>query len=126
MNTDLDLQLSAWRDPPISFVLATPQPTAANYPSHFRCYSCPMRVAIRDLRNDTRSVIEAVERGVEVVLTRRGHPIARIVPMEPDDDDLATWLDEVTADPRDSGLLAEIDRLRRDEDDTDDRRLGPT
>lgn len=85
-----------------------------------------MRVAIRDLRNDTRSVIEAVERGVEVVLTRRGHPIARIVPMEPDDDDLATWLDEVTADPRDSGLLAEIDRLRRDEDDTDDRRLGLT
>ena len=46
--------------------------------------------------------------------------------MEPDDDDLATWLDEVTADPRDSGLLAEIDRLRRDEDDTDDRRLGLT
>lgn len=83
-----------------------------------------MRVPIRDLRNNTRSVIEAVERGVDVVLTRRGHPIARIVPMEPDDADLATWLDEVTADPTDSGLLAEIEQLRRDEDDTDDRRLG--
>ncbi len=83
-----------------------------------------MRVPIRDLRNDTRAVIDAVERGVDVVLTRRGHPIARIVPIEPDDDDLATWIDEITADPHDSGLLDEIERLRRDEDDTDDRRLG--
>jgi antitoxin (DNA-binding transcriptional repressor) of toxin-antitoxin stability system len=69
-------------------------------------------------------VIDAVERGVDVVLTRRGHPIARIVPIEPDDDDLAAWIDEITADPHDSGLLDEIERLRRDEDDTDDRRLG--
>jgi prevent-host-death family protein len=85
-----------------------------------------MRVAIRDLRNDTRSVIDAVERGVEVVLTRRGHPIARIVPMEPDVDDLERWLDDVTTDPHDSGLFDEIERLRRVEDDTDDRRLGLT
>jgi len=94
--------------------------------SHFKCYGADMRVAIRDLRNDTRSVIDAVERGVEVVLTRRGHPIARIVPIEPDVDDLDRWLDEVTAEPDDSGLFAEIERLRRDEDDTDDRRLGLT
>ncbi len=83
-----------------------------------------MRVPIRDLRNDTRAVIDAVERGVDVILTRRGHPIARIVPIEPDDDDLAAWIDEITADPHDSGLLDEMERLRRDEDDTDDRRLG--
>ena len=94
--------------------------------SHFECYGRDMRVAIRDLRNDTRSVIDAVERGVEVVLTRRGHPIARIVPIEPDVDDLERWLDDVTADPHDSGLFDEIERLRRDEDDTDDRRLGLT
>ena len=83
-----------------------------------------MRVPIRDLRNDTRAVIDAVERGVDVILTRRGHPIARIVPIEPDDDDLAAWIDEITADPHDSGLLDEMERLRRDENDTDDRRLG--
>ena len=94
--------------------------------SHFKCYSENMRVAIRDLRNDTRSVIDAVERGVEVILTRRGHPVARIVPIEPDLDDLDRWLDEVTADPHDSGLFDELERLRRDEDDTDDRRLGLT
>jgi prevent-host-death family protein len=94
--------------------------------SHLECYGDGMRVAIRDLRNDTRSVIDAVERGVEVVLTRRGHPIARIVPIEPDGDDLDRWLDEITADPHDSGLFAELERLRREEDDTDDRRLGLT
>lgn len=94
--------------------------------SHFKCYVEGMRVAIRDLRNDTRSVIDAVERGVEVVLTRRGHPIAKIVPIEPEGDDLDRWLTEVTAEPHDTGLLADIERLRRDEDDTDDRRLGLT
>ena len=36
-------------------------------PSHFKCYSRFMRVPIRDLRNDTRAVIEAVERGVDFV-----------------------------------------------------------
>jgi hypothetical protein len=46
-------------------------------------------------------------------------------PMEPPDD-VAAWLDEVTADPRDSGLLDETERLRRNEADTDDRRLGNT
>lgn len=94
--------------------------------SHLECYAHAVRVAIRDLRNDTRSVVDAVERGVEVILTRRGHPIARIVPIEPDEDDLDRWLDDVTSDPIDTGLLAEIGQLRRDEDGTDDRRLGLT
>ena len=46
------------------------------------------------------------------------------VAMEPGEDDLANWLDQVTADePTDSGLLSEIEQLRRCEGDTDDRRL---
>ena len=32
---------------------------------------------------------------------------------------LEDWLDEVSADPQDSGLLAEIERLRRAENATD-------
>ena len=63
--------------------------------SHLKCYALLVRVPIRDLRNDTKAVIDAVERGVDVILTRRGHPIARIVPMEPHDDDLAPWLHAV-------------------------------
>lgn len=79
-----------------------------------------MRVAVRDLRNDTRSVIDAVERGEEVVLTRRGQPVARIVAIEPEADDLDEWLDSVTSDPADSGVLDELHATRAD----DDRRLA--
>lgn len=83
-----------------------------------------MRVAIRDLRNDTRSVIDAVERGEDVVLTRRGRPVARIVPIETNPSDLETWLAELTTDPVDTGLLDEIRTSRRADDEADDRRLG--
>ncbi len=47
-----------------------------------------MRMSHRDLRNDTRAVIDAGERDGDVVLTPRRHPIARIVAIEPDVDDL--------------------------------------
>jgi len=43
--------------------------------------------------------------------------------MEPDEDDLANWLDQVTTEPTDSGLVSEIEQLRRCEGDTGDRRL---
>ena len=93
--------------------------------SHLKCYSAAVEVAIRELRNDTRTVIAAVERGEEVVLTRRGHPIARIVRIETDPEDLADWLATVTSG-RDTGLFTETEQLRHGErdDDTDDRRLG--
>ncbi|HXH59353.1 type II toxin-antitoxin system prevent-host-death family antitoxin [Iamia sp.] len=39
---------------------------------------------IRDLRNHTSRVIEAVEQGDAVYLTRRGERIARIEPVRPD------------------------------------------
>lgn len=46
-------------------------------------------------------------------------------PIEPEGDDLDQWLEAVTADPHDSGLIAEIERLRRDEDDTDTKSGAP-
>lgn len=45
---------------------------------------------IRDLRNHTSRVIEAVARGDTVYLTRRGKRIARIEPV-PADDDSTGW-----------------------------------
>ena len=45
------------------------------------------------------------------------------VAIEPGEDDLANWLDQVTTEPTDSGLLSEIEQLRRCDGDTDDRRL---
>jgi len=38
-------------------------------------------VAVRDLRNNTASVIRSIEQGEPVTLTSRGRPIARIVPI---------------------------------------------
>lgn len=46
--------------------------------------------------------------------------------IEPKLDNLDRWLGEVTADPHDSGLIAEIERLRRDADDTDTKSGAPT
>lgn len=40
-------------------------------------------VGVRDLRNHTAEVVKAVEQGGEAVLTARGKPVARIVPLQP-------------------------------------------
>jgi prevent-host-death family protein len=42
-------------------------------------------IGIRQLKNETSAVVEQVERGEVVTVTRRGRPVARIVPvgMEP-------------------------------------------
>jgi len=39
-----------------------------------------MKVSVRELRNDTASVVAAVRGGQPVTLTSRGEPIADIVP----------------------------------------------
>lgn len=46
------------------------------------CYirSMIVEVASRDLRNDTAGVLRKVEEGVRVVITRRGKPVADLVP----------------------------------------------
>lgn len=36
-------------------------------------------VGLRELKNHLRDFVEAAERGEEVVVTRRGEPIARII-----------------------------------------------
>lgn len=78
-----------------------------------------MQVAIRELRNHTKDVLDAVERGEQVVLTRSGEPVALITPI----DRAATvsdWLDELDADPGDdTGWLDELMRGRRDDDAAD-------
>ena len=47
-----------------------------------KCYSCSMsHIAVRDLRNDTAAVVQRVQSGEDIVLTVRGTPVARIVPV---------------------------------------------
>ena len=83
-----------------------------------------VEVASRELRNDTAGVLRKVEAGETVVITRRGKPVADLVPHESGG---SAWLsrDEVieiveghAADP---GLRDDLERLTGDT--TDD--LGP-
>jgi len=83
-----------------------------------------VEVASRELRNDTAGLLRRVEAGEKIVITRRGRPVADLVPHRPMQ---PRWLgpDEVTeiisrfaADP---GLKTDLERLAGDT--TDD--LGP-
>jgi prevent-host-death family protein len=41
------------------------------------------RAGIREARQDLTSLLEEVRKGREVVITERGRPVARLVPMRP-------------------------------------------
>ena len=49
-----------------------------------RCYVCSMsiRVASRDLRNNTADLLRRVGAGERIVITKRGDPVASLVPFE--------------------------------------------
>jgi prevent-host-death family protein len=40
------------------------------------------RVASRDLRNNTADLLRRVDAGEQIVITRRGNPVASLVPFE--------------------------------------------
>jgi prevent-host-death family protein len=84
-----------------------------------------VEVASRELRNDTAGVLRKVEAGERVVITRRGKPVADLVPHPAQN--TRRWLtpDEVmrlhetsAADP---GLLDDLKRLAGETTDE----LGP-
>ena len=51
-----------------------------------------MKIAtVRDLRNHYTSVLAWIDSGEEVVLTRRGKPIARIVPERAEEPETVDW-----------------------------------
>lgn len=82
-----------------------------------------VEVPSRELRNDTASLLRRVEAGEKIVITRRGKPVADLVPHGEEE----RWLgpDEtielVTKFSADSGLRSDLERLAGDT--TDD--LGP-
>lgn len=89
------------------------------------CYIRSMAsVAVRDLRNDTAGVLERVRRGEEVVITVRGVPAARLVPISGSargpvsGSEFFGRLARVQADP---GLLLDLERSGSDATDT----VGP-
>lgn len=81
-----------------------------------------MEVSVRELRNRTKQVIDQLELGEEIVLTRHGRPIGRITPMSPADDTASSRLlrmaDELPS--LDTGLLDELLEERRSDRDAAD------
>ena len=75
------------------------------------------RVATRELRNDTAGLLRRVATGEEVVITVRGEPVARLVPVRPSrrrwlpKEELVTRLRLAQADP---GLRADLERIAGD------------
>jgi prevent-host-death family protein len=82
-----------------------------------------VEVASRELRNDTAGLLRRVEGGERIVITRRGKPVADLVPHKPKErwlgpDEVSEIVTKFSADP---GLRDDLERLAGDT--TDD--LGP-
>lgn len=83
-----------------------------------------VEVASRELRNDTAGLLRRVEAGEEVVITRRGKPVANLVPHRPatsrwfTPDEVMEVVEHSSADP---GLRDDLERLVGERTDE----LGP-
>lgn len=83
-----------------------------------------VEVASRELRNDTAGLLRRVEEGERIVITRRGKPVADLVPHQRPvsrwftPDEVVEIIEKNAADP---GLRDDLDRLVGET--TDD--LGP-
>jgi prevent-host-death family protein len=75
-------------------------------------------VTIRDLRNHGADVVDRVQRGEHVTVTRSGRPVARLVPLPRPAVSARTLLDRWRHLPSLDG-----DGIRRDLDDVVDARL---
>jgi prevent-host-death family protein len=83
-----------------------------------------IRVASRELRNNTADLLRRVDAGERIVITKRGDPVASLVPFE---QPRRRWLPRaelvrrLAAQQADPGLRDDLDRLAGET--TDD--LGP-
>lgn len=83
-----------------------------------------IRVASRDLRNNTADLLRRVDAGEAIVITKRGDPVASLVPFQ---QPRRRWIPRaelmrrLAATQADSGLRDDLSRLAGDT--TDD--LGP-
>lgn len=79
-----------------------------------------MRIATRELRNDTAGVLRRVQAGEEVIITVKGEAVAKLVPLEPE---RRRWLSKaelvelLRASPADPGLQDQLRELSGGPDD---------
>ena len=76
-------------------------------------------VASRELRNETRALLERVESGEEITITVNGRPVARLVPPDVRERWMsrAAFVALITNDQADPGLRADLRRLAPDTTD---------
>jgi prevent-host-death family protein len=81
-----------------------------------------VEVAMRELRNDTAGVLRRVEEGESILITKRGKPVAEVVPHRPQEprwmprEELVELLKTHSADP---GLRDDLERLAGETTDED-------
>ncbi len=77
---------------------------------------------MRELRNDTAGVLRRVEAGESILITKRGKPVAEVVPHRPQEprwmprEELVELLKTHSADP---GLKGDLERLAGETTDED-------
>lgn len=82
------------------------------------CYVCDMsvEVALRELRNNTADLLSRVEAGEELVVTKRGKPVARLLPVTAKRrrpiprEEMAKRLRDRPVDPEFRELLRDLDQ----------------
>jgi prevent-host-death family protein len=73
-----------------------------------------VEVASRELRNDTGGLLRRVEEGERITITKRGKPVADLVPHRPESthwftpDEVVELVERSSADP---GLRGDLNRL---------------
>lgn len=77
---------------------------------------------MRELRNDTAGVLRRVEAGQSILITKRGKPVAEVVPHRPHEprwmprEELVALLKTHAADP---GLKGDLERIAGETTDED-------
>jgi prevent-host-death family protein len=74
------------------------------------------QINVREVRRQLASLLDAVEAGDEVVITRRGKPVARLLPAEPPPKqfpDLSEFRQKITM--RGESLYETLMRMRNEE-----------
>lgn len=83
------------------------------------CYSQAMDVGSRELRNNTRALLERVEAGESITITVAGRPVAVLEPVDrrPRFISRDEFLRRVIAHPADAGLREDLRLLAPDTTD---------
>ena len=83
------------------------------------CYSVPMDIGSRELRNNTRSLLDRVEAGESITITVAGRPVASLEPIDrrPRFVSRGEFVHRVFAHLADPGLRADLRELAPDSTD---------